>query len=208
MRALRGLFLLGLLFALAVGAWLYRDRILERIGMGPPPREAPTQALSEGAERKLSSLRDGDTRIALSGAELESLLRFAHPGALPAFADSTRIDLEEDRFRVTMRVPLDRVPIDLLGRIARLLPDTTEVRLEGRILPFGERHSAVVVEDLAIADVPLPDRLVPAILERLGRADDDGLPRDAMALPLPPGARAAYVRGDSLVLVSGTAPGS
>ena len=42
-------------------------------------------------------------------------------------------------------------------------------------------------------------------LNRLGRRDELGLPPDAVAVPLPPGARAAYVRSDSLVFLSGAA---
>jgi hypothetical protein len=49
---------------------------------------------------------------------------------------------------------------------------------------------------------PLPARLVPGALERLGRTDEPGLPPDAIALPLPPGVAAAYVRRDSLVLLA------
>jgi hypothetical protein len=48
---------------------------------------------------------------------------------------------------------------------------------------------------------------VPGALRRLGRKDEAGLPADALSLPLPPGADAAYVRGDSLVfLKNGRSP--
>ena len=53
----------------------------------------------------------------------------------------------------------------------------------------------------------LPCRMVGAVLSRLGRRDEAGLPADALALPLPAGATNAYVRGDSLVLVGRDAAG-
>ena len=62
-----------------------------------------------------------------------------------------------------------------------------------------------MVEGIEVAGLPLPRRMVPAVLERLGREDEEGLPADALAVPLPPAVEAAYVRGDSLVLVARTA---
>jgi hypothetical protein len=50
--------------------------------------------------------------------------------------------------------------------------------------------------------VPLPRRLVHRALARLGRVEEGDLPRDAVAVPLPPGVEAAYVRGDSLFLLA------
>jgi hypothetical protein len=44
--------------------------------------------------------------------------------------------------------------------------------------------------------------LVAGALRKLGRNDEPGLPDDALAIPLPPGADAAYVRGDSLIFLS------
>jgi hypothetical protein len=49
--------------------------------------------------------------------------------------------------------------------------------------------------------VPLPRRIVPGALDRIGRRDEPGLPRDAIAVTLPPGVAAAYVRRDSLFLL-------
>src|SRR5690606_41604065 len=68
-----------------------------------------------------------------------------------------------------------------------------------RDLPsFPTRRSS----DLSVARVPLPARLIPPVLRRLGRKDEDGLPANAIAAPLPAGAGAAYVLGDSMVLVA------
>ena len=57
------------------------------------------------------------------------------------------------------------------------------------------------IDAVAAQRIPLPRRLVPSALEALGREDCPDLPDDAIELPLPKGVRAAYVRGDSLVLL-------
>jgi hypothetical protein len=50
--------------------------------------------------------------------------------------------------------------------------------------------------------VPLPSRTIPGILRALGRVHREGLPPDALAVPLPGGLASAYVEEDSLVLVA------
>jgi hypothetical protein len=86
--------------------------------------------------------------------------------------------------------------------VAALLPDTTEVTVRGQLLPLDGGRVAFAIDEVTAAHIPLPRRIVPAALERLGRRDEPGLPRDALALPLPPGAAGAYVRADSLVLLA------
>jgi hypothetical protein len=209
MRFIRGLFALALLLVLAAGLWLYRGRLESLLpeSVRPPvaaTREAPTEALADHAQTKLNRLRGSDdARVALSAAELESLLLFRHAGLLPGFVDSPTVELENERFELRARLPVDRLPArEVLGSAADLLPDTVPVTLSGRLFPLDDRRSAVVVEGMEVADLPLPRRFVPAVLDRLGRTDEEGLPADAVAMPLPPGARAAYVRGDSLILVA------
>lgn len=213
MRLIRGLFALVLLAVLAVGLWLYRDRIEALLPDAVRPsasvaREVPTQAMADHASAKLERLRGSDgERVSLSAAEIESLLLFRHAGLLPGFVESPRVELDDERFELYARMPVDRLPArEVLGAAADLLPDTVAVSLTGRLFPLTERRSALVVEGMEVAELPLPRRFVPTVLERMGRSDEEGLPADALAVPLPPGARAAYVRGDSLVLVARSAP--
>lgn len=210
MRFIRALFALLLLAVLAAGLWLYRDRLTALLPEEVQPEAAEeariraTPELADRAQAKLASLRDsGADRIALSSAELESLLAFEYQGLIPAFVDSPRVDLEGERFRLSGRLPTERLPArEALGAAADLLPDTVPVALSGRLFPLDDRRASLVVEGLRVADLPLPRRVVPAVLERLGRAHEEGLPADALAVPLPPAAGAVYVRGDSLILVA------
>ena len=208
---LRRIIVLVLVLALLAGAWLYRDRLgsawRELRGAPETPVLLPSPELADAAERKLESLSRGE-RVALSEVELQSLLRYRYAGVLPGFVDSTRVELDGDRLRLGARVPIDRLPsVAELGQAAAILPDTSELTLTGSLLPLPNDRVALAIDQVTVARIPLPRRLVPAALNRLGRRDEPGLPSDAIPLPLPSGATSAYIRGDSLVLVGrGTAP--
>jgi hypothetical protein len=173
-------------------------------------RLAASPALAESADAKLQILKSGAaTSIALHANELQSLLQYRFLQLLPAFVDSPQIDLAEDRIHVRARVPVERLPtISDLGEAASFLPDTAEIGLTGTLLPLDSGRVALAIDEVRAARIPLPQRLVPRALQRLGRRDEPGLPPAALALPLPPGAAAAYVRGDSLVLLAQPIPRS
>ena len=58
------------------------------------------------------------------------------------------------------------------------------------------------MERVEAARIPLPERMVPGILAALGRKDREGLPSDAMVIPLPEGIGGAYVENEQLILVA------
>ena len=88
-----------------------------------------------------------------------------------------------------------------LGQVEGILPDTVPVRMEGELVPFGKESLTFRVVHIEAGRIPLPGRLIPMVLRALGRRPRDGLPRDALHLPLPSGFSSVYVSGDSLVLV-------
>jgi hypothetical protein len=196
-----------LLVVLAGTAFLFRDRIRlawHDLRGTTPDVVGPSPQFADDAEAKLHALRDGTaTSVALSAVELESLLMYRYQGVLPGFLGDPAIEISGDRLRLRARVPVDKLPaVDGLGEAAAFLPDTTEFTVAGRLLPLSEGRVAFAIDDVSAQRFPLPRRLVPGALERIGRRDEPGLPRDAMALPLPPGAAAAYIRRDSLVLLA------
>jgi hypothetical protein len=194
------------LLAVIAGAWLYRDRIrlAWRELRGTDEAAEPTPELAAEAQRKLESLGHGRSRsIALSELELQSLLQYRYRGVFPAFLDSPTVELHEDQIRLRARMPVDKLPsVDGLGDVAGFLPDTTELRLDGKLLPLESGRIALGIDEVSASRVPLPRRLVRSALQRVGRVDEAGLPQDAIAVPLPPGVAAAYVRGDSLFLLA------
>ena len=113
------------------------------------------------------------------------------------------MEISDDQLRLRARVPIDKLPrVDGLAEAAAFLPDTTELSVAGRLLPLGQGRVAFGVDEVSASRIPLPDRLISGALSRMGRRDEAGLPADAIALPLPPGAGSAYIRTNRLVLVA------
>ncbi|NJD11690.1 MAG: hypothetical protein FIB01_15060 [Gemmatimonadetes bacterium] len=204
---IRRLLVLALIGLLAAAAWLYRDRIAaawrDARGLRDQPLVA-SEALAETAAARIDSLAGRKlARAAFSEVELQSLLRYRFDGIMPAFVDSARVSLEGDRIRLAGRVPLDRLPAGgALDDVRAVLPDTAEITLTGTMLPLDAGRVAFGVNQVTAARVPLPKRIIPAALRRLGRTAEPGLPEDAIALRLPQGVTAAYIRNDSLVLIT------
>jgi hypothetical protein len=206
---LKTVVLLVVLALVAAVGYLNRDRIFGALGRergSATAGETASQEIADAADAKLDALRSGKTRqVALTEIELQSLLLFKYRGLLPAFVDSPRIQIEGEQLRLRARVPVDRLPqLSELGEAAAFLPDTTELAVAGRLLPLDHGRAALTVDEVSAARIPLPKRLVPGALRRLGRVDEAGLGENAFAVRLPPGVEAAYVRGDSLFLLSNT----
>ncbi|MGH7447346.1 MAG: hypothetical protein ACREK1_04225 [Longimicrobiales bacterium] len=210
MGCLRRVIVLILVLLLLAGAWLFRDSIRtawqDMRGTTESP-EAPTPELAAGAERKLEALRGGTaTSASFSAVELESLFLYRYRGVLPAFLDSPKVELSGDQLRLRARVPVDKLPrVEGLAEAAAFLPDTTDLTVAGKLLPLGPGRVGFGVDGVDAARIPLPDRFIAGALTRLGRRDEPGLPSDAIAVTLPAGAAAAYIRRDSLVLLARSA---
>ncbi len=214
--ALRGcvgrlLFLAILVVGLAA-AYLYRDRVRAAWAVlrGEPVTAVrsdvvASEALAAAAQDKLDAVMQGRSAEAAFGTgELQSLLLYRYRDQLPAFVDSPRVQMEDGRVRLSLRIPVDRLPgAGGLGEVAALLPDTTDLTIRGVLLAAPEGRTAFAVDGVTAHSIPLPRRLVPGTLAMLGREPEPGLPDDAITLPLPGGARAAYIRGDSIVILGG-----
>jgi hypothetical protein len=187
--------------------WTERDRVLTLVGrdqaIASAEPERPSEGLAEMAAAKLENLKNGHVEsVSFNQLELQSLLQFKFVQLLPAFVDSPQVELKNDRINVKAWVPVENLPsLSELGDAAGFLPDTTEVSMSGHLLPLDSGRVALAIDQVRAARIPLPKRLVPRALQRLGRKDERGLPKDALAVPLPAGAVAAYVHGDSLVLM-------
>ncbi len=171
---------------------------------------APADA-ERSAEVKLRALESASppARTALSGDELQALVRTRFSGVLPRWVDSARIQLEGDKVRLSGRVPVDRLPqVKDLGQVAGLLPDTTEVAVSGQVIPLTGGRVALAVDQVTAAHIPLPRRLNAQIIGGLRRGAPADLPPDALPLPLPRSISSAYVRGDSLVLLTSGSGGA
>ena len=207
MGCLKSIFWLALILALAVVLFLNRDRVQRvwRDLRGPSDVElVATPEMARAADSRLDRLRDGRvSSVALTETEVQALLLYKYRNLLPAFVDSPRIELDGGKIIVHGRVPAERLPqLSELGEAASFLPDTTEISVVGELIPLGRGRIGLGVDQVRAARIPLPKRLVGPALRKLGRKDEPGLPADALAVPLPPGVDAAYVRGDSLVFLN------
>jgi hypothetical protein len=159
--------------------------------------------VAEATARRIGRLGTESRRESFTTNELQSLLEYRYRETLPEYVSAPRITLEQDEVTVRVRLPVAKLPrADELGQIIELLPDTTDLEMRGSVLPFDDGYIAFTVDAITAHRIPLPSRFVPALLDMFGRDDVAGLPADAIRIPLPDGARSAYVRSDSLVVLS------
>jgi hypothetical protein len=195
---------------LAVAAWRFQVPLSDAIdrlrGGGFDTAGEATPALADAAEQKLACLGEGTCEeVALSALELQSLLQFRYAQLLPAFIDSARIDLSDDRLRLRGRIPAERLPVVRGLDPSAILPDTAELSVQGHLEPLQPGRVGFVIDQVNAARVPLPGGMVPPLLRSVGRADEPGLPENGIGLTLPYGATGAYLRGDSIFLRGRTA---
>lgn len=202
-RGSAGRRLVGLLFVvLLIGglAWWQRDSI---VGLLNSPTEATEVSLAaaEAAEAKLASLRTEGEPVRLNAVELASLFRYRAGNWATSTLRDPVVVISADTLELSGMIATDMLPSHPALENARLLlPDTARVDLKGRILPLEGGGSAFQVIDVDFAGVPVPRQYYGPMLERLGRRDAPGLPADALALRLPPGAGSVRLEDGFLVL--------
>ncbi len=177
-----------------VEGWLGRGEVVE----GP----APSPELADSTLARLRRFQDDPREEAtFDGVELTSVLRHSAPGLLPAGFLEPTLEMDGGRAVLRGRLVLEAFPrLPDLGPVLGILPDTVGLKVEARLLPFGPGEAMVLVERVEASRIPLPRRMIPAILDALGREARRGLPPEGIVVPLPPGVSAAYIDGDRLVL--------
>ncbi len=203
-----------LLVAAAYAGWRWGSLVFPRIrqwfpisAVETPSVAEPTPELADSVLSRVQAFRrgeDGD-RLALGGRDITSVVKYSVPGLIPEGVRDPVIRLDDGRVLFRGRVALNQFP-DLpdLGPVVGILPDTLDVELRASLMPFGKNEAALVVQQVEASHVPLPRRMIPQILEGMGRVDRPGLPPEAMVVPLPAGLDSAYILGDSLVLARGS----
>lgn len=166
----------------------------------------PSPGLAEATLERVEALRTGTLgtdRLVLGGPELSSVIRYSLPGILPRGVHEPTVAFRGEDLVLSARVAVDAFPdMPALDEVLGLLPDTVRIEMQGAVLPFGPSLAALHVERVEASRIPLPGRMIPGILEALGRQDREGLPSDAMVIPLPEGIRSAFVEEDHLILVA------
>ena len=206
----RKILFLILLVAAAYAGWRWGPqffpRVPEWLGLDGREESGGTMATPELADSVITRVQQfrrgaGPSQLALGADELTSVLRYSVPELLPAGVADPEVTLRDGRVHFRSRVALTSFP-DLpdLGPILGILPDTIDVDLQAAMMPFGDGKAALLVHRIEASRIPLPGRLVPQILEAMGRKDQPGLPPEALLVPLPSGVGSAYILADSLIL--------
>lgn len=209
-RALGGcvtrLLSLVLLLIILALAWVYRAELGRawRDLRGVRADTEVSRELAAFAEARIRAALDGTgpDRIVLTQSELQSLLAYRWSDSLPDYVSAPTVELADGRIRVGATVPtrIFGVLRDA-DEIAPFLPDTAELAATGQFVPLDAGYVALEVHEITASRIPLPKRIIPAILNGIGRRDRRGLAPDAMAVRLPAGIVAAFVSGDSLVFL-------
>jgi hypothetical protein len=202
----RAFLLGGFVLAAAAGGWWYWPQAAARLGEAPEASAslAVSPELAEATLDRIEGLRAADGgQLALGDAELTSVVRYALPGILPPGVGEPSVSIESGTVTVSARLATSAFPdLPALGQVIGLLPDTVPVRIEGKLSRYGKESMAFFVSHVEAARIPLPDRLVPQVLGALGRQERQGLPANALHIPMPGGLDSVYVARDSLVLVA------
>ena len=195
----------------AYGAWRWGPSVVPRIqewaGLVPasePWEAGPSAELADSVLARVQEFRQGEEpRMALGGREVTSVLRYALPGLIPSGVRDVTVELEEGRVLLSAQVVLSSFPaLPDLGPVLGILPDTLAVVVHASLMPFGEEEVALLVQGVEASRIPIPRRLIPEILEAIGRVERPGLPPEALAVPLPAGLGSAYILTDSLIISS------
>ena len=204
-RALGRVMLLALV---TVSAWLLWPRLSPPVTSRIAAQRGAAPVSAEVAEATLDrfeSFRAGRAgeRLAVGDAELSSVVRYALPGILPPGVSGAEVTMQDGRLALSARVAIEAFPdLPALDPVVGMLPDTVAVLMEGELARFGKESLIFQVAHIEAGHVPLPDRLIPRVLTALGRRHRDGLPGNALHLPLPSGLASVYVLEDSMVLVA------
>jgi hypothetical protein len=182
-----------------VERWMGRDSI----DVSAPE---PSPSLAQSTLQRVEAFQNGgfgEPRLLLGGAEVSSVVRYSLPGLLPEGVSEPTVTFRGDDLLLSARVAVASFPdMPALAEVLGLLPDTVNIEMRGALIPFAPRLTALHVERVEASRIPLPARMVPGILNALGRREREGLPSDAMAIPLPNGITSAYVENDHLILVA------
>lgn len=203
----------AVVLVVAWGGWRYGGEVFPRIerwvAASTPAQaagEPPSREIADEALERFNAFRTegrADSTLRLSAVELTSIVRYSLLEFMPEGVREPTVEFEGDRIVLSALVALDAFPeMPGMQEVESLLPDTVRIRMRSSLLRLDGEHAALVFDSVEASGIPLPDRVIPAILESLGRTDRPGLPRSALAVPLPSGIGTAYAADGALVFVA------
>ncbi|TVP75273.1 MAG: hypothetical protein EA352_08600 [Gemmatimonadales bacterium] len=148
-------------------------------------------------ERLLAGVSE---EILLTGAEVESLLRYSFEGVFPESVTEPAVGIADGEVRLTFLV--ERSALDLPGPDALLAPFPARLPMEGRgrLLPGSDRRALLVLHRVDLMGVPLPRRWISMVLPTVLPSGAGDLPPEAIPIALPPGVGEIRLDGDLVVI--------
>ena len=211
MKSCLGQILLAVFFlAATIAGWLWGPTVFPKIAELFSNTNHVSEAivssdLAEEAMGRFSDFQRGDTgeQLSLSSNEVTSILLYSVPDMMPKGISALQIEMEDGIITLDVNVSVEVLPQHLdMDDVLGFLPDTIEASLAGTFAPLeDEDWGAFIVHGIQVSLMPIPERMIPDIIKILGKTDVDGLPDDAIAIPLPEGLKSVYVIRDRLVLV-------
>jgi hypothetical protein len=186
---------LGCLAFILVGAavaFLTRDwwepRVFGDRGAATVTWEPVTDTGVVRAAEALEELRarSGPAYVDLTAAEVASLV--ASRGALPPSVDSVQAAVEGDRVRLRARIDLEDIRgLEGLGPIADVLNRRERFEASGTLELIRPGFAQFVVARAQIGNLPIPQSMIPRVLERLARRGQrtEGVARNGLPFPVP-----------------------
>ncbi|MBK6489303.1 MAG: hypothetical protein IPF98_21170 [Gemmatimonadetes bacterium] len=191
---LRSVGCLVVLLALAVGAWVTRDRWRHAIPGAAPVVDVAftplTEARRAAGRAQVESLgqRSGPVFATLTAAEASALVLTDARRRLPAFVGQVEAAVVGDR--LVLRSALDPAELsgmDALGPLASLVQSRQRVTLAGTLDIAEPGRALFTVQDVRVNELAVPSPAIAALVRQLDRrARGAGTPDRAISFEVPP----------------------
>jgi hypothetical protein len=182
---------LALILILAVIAFLTREWWEPRVfGERAATTVAWEPVTDTGVVRATEALeelraRSGPAYVDLTAAEVASLV--ASRGVLPPAVDSVQAAVEGDRILLRARIDLDDIRGLDVGPLTDMLNRRERFEASGTLEVIRPGLAQFVVATAQIGDLPIPQSMIPRVLDRLARRGQRpaGVARNGLAFPVP-----------------------
>lgn len=186
---------LVLLAALAVGAWLTKDRWLRTVSSSGTPASAVSAweplnpAAGERGRRAIDDLSSSSGPVFrnLSASEVASYVFQTVARTIPASADSAEAAVIGDVLYVRAVVPVkDVAGSGVLGPLAGLLNDRERLQLGGTFHVVRPGLSEFRIREIKLRDFKVPAGAIPRLVQQITHgARPQGVAADAIPVPTP-----------------------
>ncbi|HJQ18892.1 MAG TPA: hypothetical protein VJ867_00995 [Gemmatimonadaceae bacterium] len=183
--------------AIAIAAWLTRDRWLPRSVRSAADSSTPAlrtwQPLTpKGAQTAAAMLqrlqaRTGPAYVSVAPGDLAAYILQELSRTLPATADSIEAAAIGDRLYVRAIVPIkDLGGAGTLGPLAALLGDRERVQLGGTLRIIQPGQAELQVRELKVGSLSVPQALIPKLIQQISRGQrPPGLSPNGLLLRTP-----------------------